>query len=243
MPEIIKCPHCQKNLRVDTQASQQFACPYCGQAFSLPEASADISQDTPLTIPPQACNLAILALTMGIISIFFGIVGIPAIFCGIMALCKIKKSNGRLTGRKMAIWGIILPLVKLAFIIIFFGIILAIKHHHTPLNYDRKVNCVNRMKNLGLAMLLYANDNDDFLPTSLDVLKEQGYVIDDQFLYCPSDGRYSLLPQVQGEKIDMSQASLPVAFCQDTHENMRIVLFADGHVESLSQADFQKITE
>ena len=74
--------------------------------------------------PPRTCPFAIVSLIVGITSFCLPILGsITAIVFGAVALSRIKSSSGALTGRAMAIVGIVLgcislvvgPLVFLAF--------------------------------------------------------------------------------------------------------------------------------
>ena len=65
--------------------------------------------ETPPNLPPTPATskLAIASLVTGILSTFCSlVVGVPAAIMGIVALSKIKKSNGLLNGQGLAIAGI-----------------------------------------------------------------------------------------------------------------------------------------
>ena len=75
------------------------------------------SSTSPPPLPPDASaprtsGLAIASLVLGILSLFLNVLAsIPAIICGILALIGIKNSRGRLTGKGLAISGIVTSLV------------------------------------------------------------------------------------------------------------------------------------
>ncbi len=58
----------------------------------------------------------------------------------------------------------------------------------------KRISCVNNLKNLGLSLTMYANDNDDFYPLRGGALSNHWPVAllpnyqDVKILYCPSDG-------------------------------------------------------
>jgi len=76
-------------------------------------------QDYRETPPPgyaqQTSSLAIVSLVAGIVSYFFlPVIGaITAIITGGIAKRQIRESNGRLTGRGMATWGVILGWINI----------------------------------------------------------------------------------------------------------------------------------
>ncbi len=77
-------------------------------------------------MPGATPGLAIASMVCGIVGIFFcylsGLLGLPAVICGHMALNRISQSPVPLGGRGMAITGLILGylgiLVSLAFVVI-----------------------------------------------------------------------------------------------------------------------------
>lgn len=68
-------------------------------------------------------KLAIASLICGIVGLCTGFVGIGAVICGHLALNEIKKSGNVLQGRGMAIAGLILGYLELAFIIVYILVI------------------------------------------------------------------------------------------------------------------------
>jgi hypothetical protein len=106
---------------------------------------------------------------------------------GIVALRKIKRSNGLLAGKGLARTGIT---ISVFFIVL--GFILPSMGRVGPLTY--RINCMARMHNIGRAINYYAEENDGKYPTPnkwCDLLKK--YVVEPERTFvCPSagDGRY-----------------------------------------------------
>lgn len=106
----------------------------------------------------------------------------------------------------------------------------------------RTINCVNNLKQLGLAVIMYSGDHNDFLPSDMKEIVKQAYIkpqVLENLIYV---GPY--------EKTKISSIKNPskyvIAVCNRTnHVNSLNVLFADGHVESFpnvtgSTEDFLK---
>ena len=74
-----------------------------------PYAPPSVGDDAPqyLQFIPRTCGLAIASLICGILGILCVPVAIAAVVCGHLALSAISKSDGYLTGRGMAIAGLI----------------------------------------------------------------------------------------------------------------------------------------
>ena len=76
-------------------------------------------------VPGSTSGLAIASMVCGIVGIFFcylaGLLGVPAVICGHMALGRISQSPVPIGGRGMAITGLILGylgiLISLAFVV------------------------------------------------------------------------------------------------------------------------------
>ena len=75
-----------------------------------------MTDNTAIEPPPKVrrSKLAITAFVLGILSLFLSVfAGIPSLILGFISLAKIKKSNGALKGRKLAIAGIVLSCISL----------------------------------------------------------------------------------------------------------------------------------
>jgi Domain of unknown function (DUF4190) len=78
-------------------------------------------------MPPQSANgFAIASLTLGIACLCTGRCAIPAVICGHIALAQINRSGGMQQGRGMAIAGLVLGYIFLAFIVLYIAFIVAI---------------------------------------------------------------------------------------------------------------------
>src|ERR1041385_7989988 len=135
-------------------------------------------------LPVRTSGLAIASLVLGCLGFCFINPILGAIF-GIVAQRKIKLSNGQLTGRGLALAGIIVSVVlfipSLAITAAFFLPALAAGKAKA-----QTINCVNHMKQLALAVRVYANDHDDHYPpaaTWCDAIKPS--VGQDQIFKCP----------------------------------------------------------
>ena len=120
-----------------------------------------------IALSPDAktSGLAITALVLTILSLFtLFLTAIPAIIFGIIALVKIEKSGGRLKGRGLAIAGIAAPVVLIPFIALLMGIMMpALARVRT---IAHRMVCGTNMSGLGMAMMIYSNDNDGDYPTT-----------------------------------------------------------------------------
>lgn len=61
----------------------------------------------PSVVPAENSGLAIASMILGISAFLCGVTAIPAVICGHIALSKIKRSQGRITGGGFAIAGLI----------------------------------------------------------------------------------------------------------------------------------------
>jgi hypothetical protein len=96
------CNRCGQPLPENSQF-----CGSCGEAVPMPP--------TAVTTPPATSGMAIGSLVSGIFSLFFP-AAIAAVVLGHIARSNIRKSAGRLTGNGIALAGLILGYLGLAFI-------------------------------------------------------------------------------------------------------------------------------
>ena len=198
----------------------------------------------PPSLPPQAaaqsknCGLAITSLVLGLSSLLlFIITGIPAVICGHMALGKIKRSQGSLSGNGMAITGLVLGYISFPLIIV----IAAMAALVTPLvlKTQKKAEMVTNAHNAKLLHLSLFDYDQDFgtFPESLDQLVTEGYITQEKL--------DSFQPQKGGGWQYFSGQST-----ESNHENILLaspkaisgkwgVLRIDGSVKQLKDADYQ----
>ncbi|MBE6369784.1 MAG: hypothetical protein E7056_06475 [Lentisphaerae bacterium] len=134
------------------------------------------------------------------------------------------------------------------------GILLALPLIFTGKYKNTTLHCINNMKHFGLAICMYQDDYDDFLPPDdngswLKTMKECGLFFEDQqngvgkcsagdnaYIYLGSGLRGNL----NGTRSDSikNPEFTPIILCINQHNSTSIpVLFADGHVESCPLPD------
>ena len=156
---------------------------------------------------------------------------LPFVFA-IMALSEIRKSNGAIKGKGLAIAAMVIPI---AAGILLVATVFALPHHH-PKAMD--IGCANNLKMIRLSMQMYAEDNDDYLPDSLENSYIQEAVGSDKTFVCPycrrSGEKYVLLPSVGGKKLKDfdNPKETPVIICRH-HRKKDNILYLDGHVQEI----------
>ena len=138
------CPKCGNENPDNTQS-----CNTCGVVFGAAPAA-----DEPIT--PKTSGLAIAAFILGILGFFScALTAIPAIICGIISLIKIEKSGGRITGKGFAIAGIVVPVFSFALMVLLLMPALSKVRAQA-----KQAVCLNNIRQLSLAWLIYYNEND-----------------------------------------------------------------------------------
>ena len=210
----------------------------------------------------KTSGLAIAALVLMILSFFtFFLTAIPAIICGIVALVKIEKSNGRLKGKGLAITGIAAPAALLPLALLM-GILMPALGRVRGL--AQEIACGANIRVLGRAMMIYANDNDGNYPTAskwCDLLTEYSdteysdYVNEKKFqCQAASEGpcNYAMNKNIEklGEDIPpdivllfesppgWNQSGGPELLTTENHQGDGCnIFFGDGHVSLIKSKD------
>jgi len=125
------CPHCSRTFEVpESTAGQISPCPLCGKAVQVPGVSQGVNMAAPPTTPgtlptgpaaERTSGMAVASLICGLLMCVFP-ASIAAVILGIIALNQISNPVRRLSGRGLAVAGIILgalgcTLVPLALLI------------------------------------------------------------------------------------------------------------------------------
>ncbi|MFH1370800.1 MAG: DUF4190 domain-containing protein [Planctomycetota bacterium] len=171
-------------------------CPKCGT--ENPEGAKvcrSCGSLLPITVSTTAMPvaktsaLAITSMVLGILSFCTFLLTAPLAFIlGIISLVKIARSNGRLKGTGFAIAGIVVPIVALPFVALVMGITMPALAKARDVA-QRQI-CANHLKQLGVAVMQYAEDNNDQYPPAdkwCDLL--QPYYKNEKVLVCPSAGK------------------------------------------------------
>jgi len=111
-------------------------------------------------LPAAHSALAIASLVLGLLGFCSaGLSALVGLILGIVALVRIRQSEGRLGGQGFAIAGICVS----GFFLLLFPILLGLLLPAFAKAKSRAqgINCVNNLKQLGLAMRIYSNDHQD----------------------------------------------------------------------------------
>ena len=189
---------------------------------------------------PRTAGVAIASLVLGILGILcFGLLtGIPAVILGIVALNKIAGSQGLLTGKGMAITGLVLGALSLVSSMLLAAMLLpAVSKARMR---AQETVCAVNTRQIGIACITFASENENRLPATLDDLKPYvgGEDALKKLLICPFQ-KASTTPCYEfleaGKKLseldDPSRTPI-IREIQPHPSGSRSVCFADGHTES-----------
>jgi len=166
-----RCPKCGRDNPEDTRF-----CNSCGCALPNMALNVKISK---LAIVALVCALCgLLLITPGLVAVRFPRVLSPrlewvaltfyadlivlavSLILGLVALIRVERSGGRITGRAYAVGAILIP-VFAGLISVWFVIV------NVPRCTAFRMVCGANLSGIGKAMLLYANDYDDALPSAV----------------------------------------------------------------------------
>jgi type II secretory pathway pseudopilin PulG len=190
----------------------------------------------PVSPPSKTSGLAIASLVLGILGItcLLPILGpILAIVLGIVALNQIGKSRGCVAGQGRAIAGLILGGVGLLIIPILAAMLLPALA--SAREKARRVQCMNNLKIIGMAIDFYAEEHKGIVPRKFDDLWRYTSNLDN-LLICPSAKDKSkpsyeiTLGGREWKSIDLVDSVVVLESASD-HRSGRYALYGDGHVQ------------
>jgi len=218
----------------------------------------------PASAPPaKTSGLAIASLVLGILGIFScGLSAIAGLIMGIMAMSRVKKSNGALGGQGIALAGTIVSAVFLIFVIPL-GAALLLPALANAKDKALTIQCMNNLRQLSVSARLYAGDHQDHFPpgeTWCDALKT--YAGSDRVFKCaaanPADRcDYAFNSKLAGLNVSNINGNTVLFFETDDgwnqnggpelmlsnsrHRRAFVIGFADGHVEQVISDRLSKL--
>lgn len=145
---------------------------------------------------PKTSALAVWSLVLGILSLmcFSIFAAIPGVICGHKALSGIDKSNGGLSGRGLAIGGLITGYLGIAWAVLFIPMLLAIAIPNFVKARDTAMRnaCINNLRLIQAAKTEWALDKSK---TPGDVPSENDltpYLPNHKFPVCMAGGTYTI---------------------------------------------------
>lgn len=103
---------------------------------------------------------------------------------------------------------------------------------------------VNNLKQIGLALRMYSNDNNELFPKDIKDLKAGGYLeVEEIYLWThPANGKKAPFIYCPGFKESSNVESI-IAAAPQPFDGKRDVLYIDGHVKTITEDEFLKIAK
>ncbi len=169
MEIILICPRCQKRNREGVAR-----CEWCGASMAgAARIGGSPAGRSPASRAGRAptSRLATASLVMGVLGLFsFGAAALVGLILGIAGLRQVQRSGGRVEGQGLAVAGIVtsaaVMLVMLVFVPIVAAVLLPV--FAQAREKARSTVCMDRMRHVGLAMAMYAQDYDGHDPLRQD---------------------------------------------------------------------------
>jgi prepilin-type processing-associated H-X9-DG protein len=175
---LVTCQCGQQFQTSDQNAGRRARCPECGRELIIPKPAAAPDEPDFVGLEPVAkafppgetatSGKAIASLLLGLSSFLcMFVTGIPAIILGSSAQGDIRRSGGRITGGGMATAGIVLGAVGCSLMTFSVLIALLLPAVQAAREAARRAQCVNNMKQIGLAMHNFHSQRNTFPPAAI----------------------------------------------------------------------------
>jgi len=233
------------------------------EALAVPPAGAAAPS---LPMSRKTSGLAVASLVLGVLGLFsLGVTAIVGLVLGIIALVKINQSKGQLGGLGVAIAGVVVSGMMFMMIPIMAAMMLPALARAK--SRAQTVQCMSHVKQLNLALLMYATDHNDTFPPAeswCDLIKPYGGGLTVMF-ECPSQPQgqcafaynAALANKKTSEIRNPAQTVLVFSSAEGwnraggrdkavphkhNNRNGLTLGFADGHTETVSGARAASIT-
>jgi hypothetical protein len=174
---------------------------------------------------------AVASLILGILSVSFlpVLASIPGIICGHTARSNIRQSNGALTGGGMAVAGLVMSYLGLAFWLMMLPILagIAIPVFNEVKLRGEETRSLSNAKQIGIACHLYAVDHNEAFPQKLDELVPDYLPDRTLFTSSLSPGEPMAYQYYGGSRKDPAEKVLLMSKFKD-RRGKRIMVFVDS---------------
>lgn len=230
-------------------------------ASATPQAGA--APVSPSMRPQQTSTLAIVALVLGVLGLCSaGLSSLAGLPLGIMALVQIGRSQGRLGGKGLAIAAMCVSGALLVLLPVMVG--LTLPALAKAKSKAQTIGCLNHGKEIGLAVILYAQDHDGQYPppdTWCDTLHSAGPLANPKVLVCPARkaarSGYAFNARLRGQQVGKVDSLTVLFFESDAgwnaaggpelvvrkprHGGMVIVGLVDGSVRQVRPEEIGRL--
>ncbi len=213
----------------------------------------------------KTSKTAIWSLIMGILGVFTcGVTALVGLGLGIVSLVKIGKSGGELKGQGLAIAGMVISALLL--ISVPFVAALGLPALAKAKQRAQTIDCMNHMKQIDLALIMYANDNKQFPPAAAWCDLTTGYLGPKSatILKCGAAdanvrSHYAMNAALANVPLNQIQSPAQTVLTFETdggwnlaggpelllknfrHGGVVLVGFADGHCEAVSRGRLNRL--
>ncbi len=226
---------------------------------------ADSSTPPPMphSAPARTSGLAITSLVLGTLGLFTcGITALFGLAFGIVALVKVKGSQGKLGGDGIALAGIIVSAIFLFMTPIFAAMLLPVLA--AAKQRAQTINCINNEKQLASAIGMYANQNANHFPAATSWCDAIQSSVSSNTFKCPAANStarcdYAFNAALSGldeQKVNPDTVmlfeadggwdanggpDLMSAPARHEHGRISVVTFADGSVSQVRQSQLSSL--